>query len=753
MAGEDTIVQEVQIEGADEAASEFSKIGDAAEEGFGRVATAADKATTSLDAAGEAGGNAASKISQGLNTASSFSRSFDQLKEAASGFGSALGNAGAAVGSFVTRVGVVAGVASGAIGGILALASSMNTQTRSTIAVKSALEEQSDSLRANNIRLRQASQVLVELQSKLVTNARAWRDLSHEQGLATTDLSHKQSLASSELQRQLELGRISQIEFDKQKIDALHADGVATSELLRTQLIAADELSRSQREDAADTIKLQAIHREATEKRIKEMKALQLEQEKLDKKLEARAALNKFIDRFGSDLTTSLLQLGNAAEDFWRRFTQGPSIVARAVDFLTGFLESSGRAIIEFADRIGAAIASIFDFKNGEEAIQSASSTFKAFGEFVVSTIESFVVPAIKVLIAILNQVAEAINGLFGTKLSGGALLLIGILIRLTGAIGLVSGAVGILTSAFGLARAAVLLLSAAFGPWGLIITAVALALIFLSTQVDWKQLAADAKKAVDDTTAWFEALPGRILGFFAGLWDRVKQGASDAWAWVQQKAQDAWDAITGLWATLKDKLSKVWDDVKQDASDAWTFIRNGFQDAIDRVIGFFQRIVDKLLNIIGLSGQAGAALDAVNSADNGPGQGFARGGIIRGRGTATSDSILARLSNGEFVMKTAAVQRYGLGFMHAINQMRFNMPAFSTGGLVDALTPLFPQFAGGGLVATQGAAQGRPVILNIGGESFSLITRDGATAEQLGRFATKRRLASNGRKPSYFGS
>lgn len=52
--------------------------------------------------------------------------------------------------------------------------------------------------------------------------------------------------------------------------------------------------------------------------------------------------------------------------------------------------------------------------------------------------------------------------------------------------------------------------------------------------------------------------------------------------------------------------------------------------------------------------------------------KGAAGGGYITGPGTATSDSIPARLSNGEFVMQAAAVDHYGVGMMHALNARRF---------------------------------------------------------------------------------
>lgn len=48
-----------------------------------------------------------------------------------------------------------------------------------------------------------------------------------------------------------------------------------------------------------------------------------------------------------------------------------------------------------------------------------------------------------------------------------------------------------------------------------------------------------------------------------------------------------------------------------------------------------------------------------------------ASGGPIYGPGTPTSDSIPAMLSNGEYVIRAAAVARYGTGFFDQANQMR----------------------------------------------------------------------------------
>lgn len=48
-----------------------------------------------------------------------------------------------------------------------------------------------------------------------------------------------------------------------------------------------------------------------------------------------------------------------------------------------------------------------------------------------------------------------------------------------------------------------------------------------------------------------------------------------------------------------------------------------------------------------------------------------ASGGLVTGPGSGTSDSIAARLSNGEYVVKAAAVKHYGVDFFNALNQMQ----------------------------------------------------------------------------------
>lgn len=60
-----------------------------------------------------------------------------------------------------------------------------------------------------------------------------------------------------------------------------------------------------------------------------------------------------------------------------------------------------------------------------------------------------------------------------------------------------------------------------------------------------------------------------------------------------------------------------------------------------------------------------------------------AAGGYISGPGTTTSDSIPARLSNGEYVVKASSVQKYGRSFFDSVNAQRFAAGGYVGGGSV----------------------------------------------------------------------
>jgi hypothetical protein len=112
---------------------------------------------------------------------------------------------------------------------------------------------------------------------------------------------------------------------------------------------------------------------------------------------------------------------------------------------------------------------------------------------------------------------------------------------------------------------------------------------------------------------------------------------------------------------------------------------------------------------------------------DPGPPPAFATGGQVRGPGSGTSDSILARLSNGEYVLRAAAVRQYGTALLDKMNGLQ--LPRFADGGLVEAA------------MSMPGPAAGRDlghVTLSVEGQSFQLLADQDNFAEVLRRQRVK---------------
>lgn len=104
----------------------------------------------------------------------------------------------------------------------------------------------------------------------------------------------------------------------------------------------------------------------------------------------------------------------------------------------------------------------------------------------------------------------------------------------------------------------------------------------------------------------------------------------------------------------------------------------------------------------------------------------FAAGGRVRGPGSGTSDSILARLSNGEYVMRAAAVRKYGTNLLDNLNGL--NVPKFSNGGAVGQVESMSPQAKSIGTLN-----------FNLpGGDSFSVDVAGTSSLDDLHRAALK---------------
>ncbi|OQS39064.1 phage tail tape measure protein [Chromobacterium haemolyticum] len=144
----------------------------------------------------------------------------------------------------------------------------------------------------------------------------------------------------------------------------------------------------------------------------------------------------------------------------------------------------------------------------------------------------------------------------------------------------------------------------------------------------------------------------------------------------TEQQAVDAQKQID----TLTQKLSELVG--KETKLKVDTDIEAG-KTKIAEIQAKLDALKDKTVTVT--VAQAGTA--ALPAAAAGDIQKNAEGGHIRGPGTGTSDSILSWLSDGEYVLRSAAVSHYGVDLLHALNQMR--LPKFAQGGLAGRMPAL----------------------------------------------------------------
>ena len=160
----------------------------------------------------------------------------------------------------------------------------------------------------------------------------------------------------------------------------------------------------------------------------------------------------------------------------------------------------------------------------------------------------------------------------------------------------------------------------------------------------------------------------------------------------LAEKAQAEKDSLTiaEQWAKKTEEYAKQVGRSMGDAMADFVLGEKSAKDALaDFVKSIIQNAVRTLTQWVGVwatymafgLGNAKAAAKAANATVFGP-IAAATGGYISGPGTGTSDSIPAMLSNGEYVIRSAAVNMIGRPALDALNAGR--VPEFSGGGSVD---------------------------------------------------------------------
>lgn len=133
----------------------------------------------------------------------------------------------------------------------------------------------------------------------------------------------------------------------------------------------------------------------------------------------------------------------------------------------------------------------------------------------------------------------------------------------------------------------------------------------------------------------------------------------------------------------LSSALSNVADQWNDLIGLARTFIKT-ILDGIAQIMA--KNIASSLATSMGMGGGGGGIGGWLSGL-----LGFAGGGAVDGPGTSTSDSIVARLSRGEYVINARAVRLLGRRFLDALNNVH-NPGVF--------MQPSIAKFAAGGLVS-----------------------------------------------------
>lgn len=191
---------------------------------------------------------------------------------------------------------------------------------------------------------------------------------------------------------------------------------------------------------------------------------------------------------------------------------------------------------------------------------------------------------------------------------------------------------------------------------------------------------------------------------WLAGISDGMRN-YSDSFKSMRENMSDA---VTGSLGKMSDSLAD--------------FVATGKADFRGLAVSILQDL-SKMLIKMALFNAMKAAMSAWGGGgfkDGGIVQQFSNGGAVWGAGTATSDSIPAMLSNGEFVINAASTRRHR-ALLEAINKNRY-----ASGGVVGVA----PQVA-----ALGGGTGGMTVNITINrdGSSDSSVDGDVEMAKQLG--------------------
>ena len=242
--------------------------------------------------------------------------------------------------------------------------------------------------------------------------------------------------------------------------------------------------------------------------------------------------------------------------------------------------------------------------------------------------------------------------------------------------------------------------------------------------------LAAILGMSVEDMQTEMEA-KGQTLAQFVEDYKKKLAEASEAEA-SSIKTADKWhDVLCDYAMSVAQSMSEAMTDFIMGTKSA----KEALADMVKAIIQNAIKILTEWLAVFAIYSAFPTLASGMTPADAANKTVFgvtkkATGGYITGPGSGTSDSIPAMLSNGEYVLRSSAVDRIGVGTLNAMN------------------AGAIPQFAEGGSVGDSVAAGAGNVTLNVStvdASSFSsFLDRGGLNTIKQALFEDNRRFATD---------
>jgi len=186
-------------------------------------------------------------------------------------------------------------------------------------------------------------------------------------------------------------------------------------------------------------------------------------------------------------------------------------------------------------------------------------------------------------------------------------------------------------------------------------------------------------------------------------FFDRVNEGLeklrNDLPSFSEALANSMVNFVTAFGDIFADAVMN-WDGTLKGFLNS---VAAGFRNFIKQVIAEIMRLIAiraalKIFEMIGLPSGGGGGGNGLPGGSNPfdlrnsiPGGFRASGGLIKGKGSGMSDSILTALSNGEYVIPAKAVRKFGVGFFDEIRNMQMpnTMGQLATAGGGSMMPPV----------------------------------------------------------------